>query len=169
MVIGHEESLALLVGLSTITLEFLGTLLGALYRVDLCLMLRATSSTTRSHLRLLTVLCTPTTKFLTTFSSGSLSCFRSKGHCRWLVQLSNPAHPSTPLLSTSKASVMPIRPLDTLTLAEVIQLLYTSAFYEYFEIAYYTYVQFADMRDFAVRDDPLAPVINPHNDHPIGW
>lgn len=64
---------------------------------------------------------------------------------------------------------MPIRPLNTLTVEEVLQLINTPDFYEYFEFAYDMYhlrqrfVQLA-----TVVHDPPAPVITQPNDHPFG-
>ncbi|KAI9449240.1 hypothetical protein BJY52DRAFT_271470 [Lactarius psammicola] len=68
---------------------------------------------------------------------------------------------------------MPIRPLNTLTLEELVQLLNNPTFYECFEFAYDMYhlrqrfVQFTTTGEFAVRDPP-APVMTPRNDPPFG-
>lgn len=68
---------------------------------------------------------------------------------------------------------MPIRPLNTLTLEEVIQLIRDPAFYECFEFVYDMYylrrrfVQFATTGDFAVHGPP-APVFTPYNDPRFG-
>jgi hypothetical protein len=85
--------------------------------------------------------------------------------------LSTPQHTST--INLQSSFLMSIRPLNTLTLDEVIQLLNTPAFYECFEFAYDMYhfrqrlVQFTHMEDYAMLDDPPVPVITPRNDHPI--
>ncbi|KAI9430971.1 hypothetical protein H4582DRAFT_1338204 [Lactarius indigo] len=68
---------------------------------------------------------------------------------------------------------MPIRPLNTLTLEELVQLLNNPAFFECFEFAYDMYhlrqrfVQFTTTGEFAVRDPPV-PVNAPRNDPSFG-
>ncbi|KAH9024808.1 hypothetical protein EDB85DRAFT_249319 [Lactarius pseudohatsudake] len=68
---------------------------------------------------------------------------------------------------------MPIRPLNTLTLEELVQLLNNPAFFECFEFAYDMYylrqrfVRFTTTGEFAVYDPPV-PVITPRNDPSFG-
>ncbi|KAH9043481.1 hypothetical protein EDB83DRAFT_2523783 [Lactarius deliciosus] len=68
---------------------------------------------------------------------------------------------------------MPIRPLNTLTLEELVQLLNNPSFVECFEFAYDMYhfrqrfVQLTTTGEFAVHDPPV-PVITPRNDPAFG-
>lgn len=68
---------------------------------------------------------------------------------------------------------MPIRPLNTLTVEEVLQLINTPDFFDCFEFAYDIYhlrqrfVQLATVGDFAVRDPPAPDITHP-NDHAFG-
>lgn len=67
---------------------------------------------------------------------------------------------------------MPVRPLNTLTLDEVIQLLNNPAFYQCFEFAYDMYylrqrfVRFTTTGEFTVP--PPAPIVAPRSDTPFG-
>lgn len=68
---------------------------------------------------------------------------------------------------------MPIRPLHSLSMEELVQLLNNPEFYHCFEFAYDMYylrqrfVQFTTTGEFAVRDPPV-PVITPRNDPHFG-